>query len=72
MTLENWRCLSHAGFQCGRWWGLKPPRSVISHTVLIPGAFARTLFQKVAGWYHWKVPTSHYERYLGMTECMLQ
>lgn len=50
-VINNW----HSGFECGRWWGLKPPRSVISHTVLIPGAFARTMFLKITGWFHWKV-----------------
>lgn len=34
---------------------MKPPRSVVAHTVLIHAGFARIMFFKLAGWFHWKV-----------------
>lgn len=58
-TVQTWK----TGFMCGRWWGQKPVRGVVGHTVLIPGAFARVLLFKIAGWYHWKVEQLAVEYY---------
>ena len=44
-----------AGYRCGRQWGIKPPRSVIGHTNLIPDGFGRRMFFLIGGWWHMKV-----------------
>ena len=47
-------CKLCAGYRCGRQWGIKPPRSVIGHTNLIPDGFGRRMFFLIAGWWHMK------------------
>ena len=37
---------------------MKPPRSVIGHTNLIPDGFGRRMFFLIAGWWHMKARTA--------------
>jgi len=46
----------HAEYECGKWWGRRPPRNAITNLLTLRGGPAmRPFVLKVLGWWHWKV-----------------
>ena len=45
LELLEWR----AGFRDGHWYGVKPPRAVVGHTVYISAQHSRSYFFKISG-----------------------
>lgn len=45
-----------AEYECGKWWGRRPPRNAMTNLLTLRGGPAMRPFAlKVLGWWHWKV-----------------